>query len=240
MRTANIGYTANISETSVKMEKIMLVLKKSKPDASPKRALFLKGMPNGGVSTGPVFMLTDAMAERLEKDPSVLAAMLKELKERKLDNMEGNVEIRHPKGYCLGMWNGALSTLDPEASMPDIKGASMAKSMVNVKASVRKDGTAVKPHQRSHQPPSFHVSRQEDGDEYIDSTHTHFGAAKKRMMDVHKEDEHASPMVHSHPHGIMAFPHVDTGKATTTPAYKKAAAAAHPDHSEHWADSEED
>lgn len=99
----------------------MLVLRKSKPAASPKLALFLKAMPKGAVDTGPVFMLTDEMASRLEKDPSVLVAMLKELKDRKLDDMEGNVEIRHPKGYCLGRWNGALSTLDPAQSMPDIK-----------------------------------------------------------------------------------------------------------------------
>jgi hypothetical protein len=223
----------------------MLVLKKSKPAASPKRALFLKSMPKGAVDTGPVYMLTDEMASRYENDPSVLAALLAELKSRKVDNMEGNVEIRHPKGYSLGMWNGAMSTLDPNYSPPDIKGASMAKSMVNVKASVRKNGAAVKPHVRTHKdgtgkPPSFHVTREEDGDQYIDSSHTHFGAAKKRMMDVHKEDEHASPMVTSMPHGIMAFPHVETGKATTTPAYKRAAAAAHPDHQDHWADSDQD
>lgn len=227
----------------------MLVLRKSKPAASPKLTLFLKAMPKGAVETGPVFMLTQEMADRYDKDPSVLANLMAELKGRKLDDMNGNIEIRHPKGYCVGMWDGALSTLDPNWSPPQVAGVTndqpMAKSMVNVKASVRKDGAAVKPHTRTHKdapgkPPVFHVGRQEDGEEYIDSTHSHFHAAKKRMMDVHKEDPHGSPVVHNHQHGIMAFPHVDTGKPTTTPAYNRAAAAAHPDHAENWADSDKD
>ena len=80
-------------------------------------------MPAGPVDTGPVFMLTDAMAARYDKNPSVLADLLKECKDRKLTDMEGNIEIRHPKGYSLGLWNGMLSTLDPALSPPDIKGA---------------------------------------------------------------------------------------------------------------------
>jgi hypothetical protein len=80
-------------------------------------------MPRGPVDTGPVFMLTDAMAARYDKDPSVLADLMRELDDRDLDNMEGNIEVRHPKGYVLGRWNGAMSTLDPDQSMPDLAGA---------------------------------------------------------------------------------------------------------------------
>jgi hypothetical protein len=94
---------------------------------------------------------------------------------------------------------------------------------------VSNDGEAPKP-------PSFHVTREDEGEQFIDSTHDKFSSAKQRMMDVHHEDPHASPLVHSMPHGILAFPHVDTGKATLTPAYKRAADAAHLDHKEHWAD----
>lgn len=111
----------------------------------------------------------------------------------------------------------------------------MAKSVVNVKGAVRKDGTVVKPHTRVHSPPNFHVTREEGGDQYIDSTHEHFKSARDRMMDIHKEDPHSSPMVNNMPHGIMAFPHVDTGKPVMTPAYKRASASAHPDHKAHWA-----
>jgi hypothetical protein len=99
----------------------MLVLPK-KPAASPKTVVFLKAMPKGGVKTGPVFMLTEPMAQRYDKDPSVLADLMKELAERKIDDHEGNVEIRHPKGYCVGIWQGALSTLDPSFSPPDLAG----------------------------------------------------------------------------------------------------------------------
>lgn len=99
----------------------MLVLK-PKPDASPKLAVFVKSMPKGGVDTGPVYMLTNEMAARYDKDPSVLADLMKELKGRKIDDMAGNVEIRHPKGYCIGRWNGLMSTLDPQQSMPDLTG----------------------------------------------------------------------------------------------------------------------
>lgn len=87
-----------------------------------KKVLFLKGMPAGPVDTGNVFVLTEGMASRYDKDPSVLAALMKELKGRKVDDMEGNIEIRHPKGYCIGMWNGAMSMLDPDFSPPDIAG----------------------------------------------------------------------------------------------------------------------
>ena len=112
----------------------------------------------------------------------------------------------------------------------------LAKSTINVKATTRRDGAQVKAHTRTV--PNFHVSREEDGDSYIDSHHTHFSAAKKRMMDIHKEDPGSSPMVHSMPHGIMAFPHVDTGKPTVTPAYRRAAKAAPDEHREHWADAD--
>jgi hypothetical protein len=105
----------------------MLVLRKSKPAASPKLALFLKAMPKGPVDTGPVFMLTDEMAARYDKDPSVLAGLMSELKGRKIDDMNGNIEVRHPKGYCIGMWNGAMSTLDPQSAMPDISGVTKQK-----------------------------------------------------------------------------------------------------------------
>jgi hypothetical protein len=99
------------------------------------------------------------------------------------------------------------------------------------------DAATVLHYRKSKQPPAFHVTREEGGDQYIDSTHTHFAAAKDRMMHVHKEDEDAAPLVHSMPHGILAFPHTETGKATVTPAYKRAAAAAPPAHKEHWADA---
>lgn len=216
-----------------------------RPHKKSNLVLLFKSMPKGGVDTGSVFMLTSAMAERYDRDPSVLADLMKELRDRDIDNAEGNVEIRHPKGFVIGMWNGAMSTLDPEVSPPDIKGVAtpMTKSIVNVKSGVR-GGKAVKPYTRVHKdgaaprPPSFHVTRSEGGDEYIDSTHDNFKSAKRRMMDVHAEDDMASPMVTSMPHGIMAFPHVDTGKPTVTPAYKRACASCHPDHKDLWTDGD--
>lgn len=81
--------------------------------AQRRPVIFLKAMPKGGVDTGPVYRLTDAMGARYDADPSVLDALLKEVKERDLDKMEGDITIKHPKGFTIGIWNGALSTLDP-------------------------------------------------------------------------------------------------------------------------------
>lgn len=95
---------------------------------TPKRpVLFLKSMPKGGVDTGPVFVLTDAMAARYDADPSVLDALMKQCRELGLNDMEGNVEIRHPKGYTLGLWQGMLSTMDPSWAAPDVAGVTKQK-----------------------------------------------------------------------------------------------------------------
>ena len=87
---------------------------------SVRRVLFTKAMPKGGVETGKVFRMSEAMGQRYDDDPSVLEAMLQDCKDRGLDDMEGNIEIRHPKGYMIGLWNGAMSCLDP-GWQPDIK-----------------------------------------------------------------------------------------------------------------------
>jgi hypothetical protein len=112
-----------------------------------------------------------------------------------------------------------------------------ARDVVHNKYADQVNDAATVLHYRSKQAPTFHVSRVEDGDSYIDSTHAHFGAATKRMMDIHKEDARASPQVEHHAHGIMAFPHTETpGKVTVTPAYKRAKADAAPEMKERWAD----
>lgn len=129
----------------------------------------------------------------------------------------------------------ARKVLFLSSAMPDIK--PMAKALEQVKAHTRA-GKPVTAHTRVT--PSFHVSRYspEDADEYIDSHHSHFGAAKKRMMDIHKENADHSPMVHHHKHGILAFPHADTGKPTTTPAYKRGRESAPAEHKDNWSDGD--